>query len=80
MIVNRDWSARKDTATHCNALQRTATRCITLQHTATHYNAQALHDMLVNRDWSALKDTRVDRRYSKLGKIAQVGGVWSSNA
>ena len=26
----------------------------------------------VRRDWSALKDLRVDRRYNKLGKIAQM--------
>ena len=26
--------------------------------------------MLLSRDWSAMEDTEVDRRYSKLGKIA----------
>mmetsp|Transcript_17435 Transcript_17435/g.34933 ORF Transcript_17435/g.34933 Transcript_17435/m.34933 type:complete len:110 (-) Transcript_17435:209-538(-) len=31
-----------------------------------------LQEMLIQRDWSPLKDQRVDRRYNKLGKIAQM--------
>ncbi|KAJ1465481.1 hypothetical protein T484DRAFT_1864615, partial [Baffinella frigidus] len=31
-----------------------------------------LQEMLLSRDWSSLEDTKVDRRYSKIGKIAQM--------
>jgi len=42
------------------------------EETLVEVGSKALQEMLVNRDWSALKDTRVDRRYNKLGKIAQM--------
>ena len=42
------------------------------EQTLVEVGSEALQDMLVRRDWSALKDCRVDRRYNKLGKIAQM--------
>lgn len=42
------------------------------EETLVEVGSDALQDMLVRRDWSALKDLRVDRRYNKLGKIAQM--------
>lgn len=34
--------------------------------------ADKLQEMLLARNWSALEDKKVDRRYNKLGKIAQM--------
>lgn len=42
------------------------------EETLVEVGSEKLQEMLVTRDWSALKDTRVDRRYNKLGKIAQM--------
>lgn len=42
------------------------------EETLMEIGSDALYDMLVKRDWSSLKDTKVDRRYNKLGKIAQM--------
>ena len=42
------------------------------EETLVEVGSEALQEMLVGRDWSPLKDTRVDRRYNKLGKIAQM--------
>lgn len=45
--------------------------CLTVNF-PTQVGYRKLNEMLLNRNWDELSDTRVDRRYNKLGKIAQM--------